>query len=201
MKASSSTYPLLLDIDGGNLALDGGVIMDVLGGINLDSGIMTVSNSAMIYGNSGAAADEATLHVNGGVLDWDDSTIMNSGQTGIGLMVEQSATADVDNIVVKNAAIGMHMLNSAPTVDGFTLTDNDVGIDVEGSMSLPTIYRSPRLSGESTGWKTYAIDLTTYMGDSDYLQVGWNAVYAGGNAHPTYNYCLLYTSPSPRDLH
>ena len=188
LKASTSTYPLDLDMDGGTLIVDGGVIMDVLGGLNLDSGVMTVSNSAMIYGNTGAASDEATVYVNGGTLDWDDSTIMNSGQTGIGLMVEQSATADVDNIVVKNAAVGMHLVDSAPSVDGFTLTDNDVGIDIEGSMSLPTIYRSPRLSGQSTGWTTYAIDMTTYMEGSDYLQVGWNSVYAGGNAHPRYNY-------------
>jgi hypothetical protein len=79
LAASSSTYPLDLDIDGGSLMLDGGIIRDVAGGINLDSGTMTVANSAMIYGNTGAAANEATLYVNGGTLDWDDSTIQNSG--------------------------------------------------------------------------------------------------------------------------
>ena len=36
LKASSSTYPLDLDIDGGSLILDGGSIYDVDGGINLD---------------------------------------------------------------------------------------------------------------------------------------------------------------------
>ena len=48
LKASSSTYPLDLDIDGGALILDGGSIYDVDGGINLDSGSMTVGNSATI---------------------------------------------------------------------------------------------------------------------------------------------------------
>ena len=129
LAASSSTYPLDLDIDGGSLMLDGGIIRDVAGGINLDSGTMTVANSAMIYGNTGAAANEATLYVNGGTLDWDDSTIQNSGQTGIGIMFETTGAA-VDNIVVKNAAVGMYSYNAAPTINGFTLTDNDVGVDV-----------------------------------------------------------------------
>ena len=153
---------------------------------------MTVSNSAMIYGNTGAAANEATVYVNGGTLDWDDSTIMNSGQTGIGMMFEQ-AGASVDNIVVKNAAVGLYSYNAAPTVNGFTLTDNDVGVDVYGGMSLPTIYRSTLLSGQSTGWTTYAIDMSQYLASGDdYMQVGFNSVYGGGNAHPTYNLSLIH---------
>ena len=66
------------------------------------------------------------------------------------------------------------------------MSGNDVGIDVYGGMSLPTIYRSPSLAGVSTGWQTYGIDLSGFIGD-DYLQVGWNSIWAGGNAHPTYN--------------
>ena len=40
----------------------------------------------------------------------------------------------------------------------------------------------------STGWQTYDIDLSAFIGNSDYLQVGANSIYAGGNAHPYYNY-------------
>ena len=187
LKAVSATYPLNLDMDGGSLIVDNGVISNVAGGINLDSGSLTVFNSSTIYGNAGASASEATIYVNGGSLDFDDSTIMNSGQTGIGLMFEAGGGA-VDNIVVKNAATGIYSYNAAPTVNGFTLTDNTVGVDVYGGMSLPTIYRSTLLSGESAGWTTYAIDLSTYLGTDDYLQLGLNSIYGGGNAHPTYNY-------------
>ena len=188
LKATSSVYPLDLDMDGGTLTLDGGVISNVAGGINLDSGTLIVGNSATIYGNAGAAANEATLYVNGGTLDWDDSTIQNSGQTGIGIMFEASGGA-VDNIVVKNAAVGMYSHNAAPTINGFTLTDNDVGIDVYGGMSLPTIYRSTLLSGQSAGWTTYAIDMSNFLANGDdYIQLGYNSVYGGGNAHPTYNW-------------
>jgi len=188
LSAFSSNYPLDLDMDGGALTLDGGVIRDVKGGINLDSGSLTVSNSAVIYGGANALSTVATVYVNGGTLDWDDSMIMNSGQTGIGLMFEEIG-GSVDNIVVKNAAVGIYSYNAIPDVNGFTLTDNDVGVDVYGGMTLPTIYRSTLLSGQSTGWTTYAIDMSPYLsGGEDYLQVGFNSVYGGGNAHPTYNY-------------
>ena len=84
IRAASSTYPLDFDIDGGTLNLEGGTMADINGGINLDSGTMKVNDSAIIYGNANAGATVATLRVNGGTLDWDDSTIQNSGQTGIG---------------------------------------------------------------------------------------------------------------------
>ena len=186
LRASSSTYPLDFDIDGGTLNLIGGVMADIDGGINLDSGSMTVSDSAIIYGNANAGATVATLHVNGGTLDWDDSTIQNNGQTGIGIMFD-GALASVDNIIVKNAAVGMYSKNSAPNVNGFTLNDNDVGLDVYGGMSLPTLYRSTLLSGQSNGWTTHAIDMSGFLG-KDYVQIGYNSVYGGGNAHPTYNW-------------
>jgi len=187
LKAVSSTYPLDLDMDGGALTLDGAVMRDLAGGLHLDSGTLTVFNGSTIYGNSGASSTEATVYANGGILDWDDSTIINSGQTGIGIMFEDSLGA-VDNIVVQNAEVGMYSHNAAPQVNGFTLTDNDVGVDVYGGMSLPTLYRSTLLSGQSRGWTTYAIDLSAYLGSDDYLQMGLTSVYAGGNAHPTYNY-------------
>ena len=187
LRASSSTYPLDLDMDGGTLVLDGGVISDVAGGINLDSGTMTVKNSAMIYGNANAAANVATLLVNGGTLDWDDSTIQNNGQTGIGIMFDGSL-ADVDNIIVKNAAVGIYSENAAPNVNGFTLNDNDVGLEVYGGMSLPSIYRSTLLSGESSGWSVHEIDLSGFIGSGNFIQVGYNSIYGGGNAHPTYTW-------------
>ena len=181
MKAASSTYPLDLDIDGGTLELDGGKMKDINGGIILDSGNMIVGNSAVIYGRTNAPATEATVYVNGGTLDWDDSTIQNSNQVGVGIKLEQSL-ATIDNIVVKNAGVGIESYNAAPNINGFTLTDNDVGLEVFGGMTLPTIYRSTILSGQSQGWTTHEIDLTPFM--DDYMQVGINSIYGGGSGHP-----------------
>jgi hypothetical protein len=128
----------------------------------------------------------ATVKVDGGTVNIADSSIINTGQTGTALWVEASG-GTIENVIVKNAAVGIQSYNGAPQVDGFTATDNTVGVDIYGGMSLPTVYRSTLLSGENTGWKTYKIDLSTYLSE-DYLQVGWNSIYGGGNAHPTYNY-------------
>lgn len=195
LRASSAAYPLDLDIDGGTLKFIDAKARDLKGGLVVDSGNVVVSTGSIIYGSANQPASQATVYVNGGSLDWDDSSIINNGQTGIGIEVEStgSAGADIDNIAVKNAAVGILATNAAPSVSGFTLTDNTVGIDVEGGMSLPTIYRSTSLMGVSRGWVTYAVDVSDLM-TGDYLQVGWNAVYGGGSAHPAYSplYSKLY---------
>ena len=185
LRAASATYPVDFDMAGGALILDGGVMKNIKDGLLLDTGSLTAKNSSMIEGSANQGATVATLKVTGGTLDWDDSTIQNNGQTGIGLMFE-GGMGSVDNIIVKNAETGIYSHNSAPEINGFTLNDNEVGLDVEGGMSLPTIYRSPRLSGEATGWKVYEIDMSQFL-DQDYVQMGYNSVYGGGNAHPYYN--------------
>ena len=192
VKAVSSTYGLHMDIQDGTLDLDGGVLRDVAqdtttgAALVVGSGAtLVMSNSATVYGSSAPSASMATVKVDGGTVNIADSSIINTGQTGTALWVEASG-GTIENVIVKNAAVGIQAYNGAPQVDGFTATDNTVGVDIYGGMSLPTIYRSTLLSGENTGWKTYKIDLSTYL-SNDYLQIGWNSIYGGGNAHPTYS--------------
>ena len=195
LKAITSTYGLHLDIqDGGTLEIDGGIVRDVAQDATTNSAILigdgatlTMMNGATIFGSSASADDMATVKVDGGTINVDDSSIINTGNTGTALWVEQSG-GNINNILVKNGAVGIQSYNGAPQINGFTSTDNTVGVDVYGGMSLPTIYRSTLLSGKATGWETYEIDLSTYLGTGDYLQVGANSIYGGGNAHPTYNY-------------
>ena len=192
VKAVSSTYGLHMDIQDGTLDLDGGVLRDVAqdtttgAALVVGSGAtLVMSNSATVYGSSAPSASMATVKVDGGTVNIADSSIINTGQTGTALWVEASG-GTIENVIVKNAAVGIQSYNGAPQVDGFTATDNTVGVDIYGGMSLPTVYRSTLLSGENTGWKTYKIDLSTYL-SNDYLQIGWNSIYGGGNAHPTYS--------------
>ena len=193
IRAFSSSYGLNLDIVSGSLILDGGTLRDVAqdstsgAALMIGSGAtLAMMNNAVIYGSSASSDSMATVKVDGGTVNIADSSIINNGQTGTALWVEASG-GSIDNIIVKNAAVGIQSYNGAPQVDGFTSTDNVVGLDVYGGMSLPTIYRSTLLSGQSTGWTTYKIDLSTYL-SNDFLQVGWNSIYGGGNAHPSYNY-------------
>ena len=193
LKAQNSNYGVRMNFAGGTLAVAGGVVKDLhqdsstMSALYVADGALSLTQDGTIYGATTSSDDMATVKVNGGSLTISDSSIINTGATGTALWVE-SAGASIDNIVVKNAAVGIMSKNAAPQVDGFTSTGNTVGVDLEGGMSLPTIYRSTSLSGQTTGWKTYAIDLSTFLGSGDYLQVGANSIYGGGNAHPTYNY-------------
>ena len=193
ISAVSPSYGLNLDIVAGTLELDGGILRDIAQDSTTDSALyigdgatLKMMDGASIFGASANSDDMATVKIDGGTVNIADSSIVNTGQSGTALWVEASG-GSIDNVVVKNAAVGIQSFNGAPQVDGFTSTDNTVGVDIYGGMSLPTIYRSTLLSGESTGWTTYKIDLSTFLGE-DFLQVGMNSIYGGGNAHPRYNY-------------
>ena len=194
IKAQTSSYGVRLDVADGTLSVAGGVLKDLhqdsstMSALYIGSdGALVLSESAEIYGATASDDDMATVKVDRGSVSISDSTIINTGNTGTALWIEGS-TASVDNIVVKNGAVGIMSKNAAPQIDGFTSTDNTVGLDMDGGMSLPTIYRSPSLAGMSRGWQTYDIDLSAFIGNSDFLQVGANSIYAGGNAHPSYNF-------------
>jgi hypothetical protein len=190
IEAVSSTHGLHMNIRDGTLALEGGILRDVAQNTTTDAALLigpgaslVMSDNAAVYGLSTQSPTMATIKVNGGTVDIADSSIINTGKTGTALWVEASG-GSIQNVLVKNAAVGIQTYNGAPQVDGFTSTDNTVGVDVYGGLTLPTIYRSPLLSGENTGWKTYKIDMSGYLGN-DFLQVGYNSIYGGGNAHPT----------------
>ena len=194
LQAVSSTYPLHIDVQDGVLEVDGGIVRDLAQDATTGSALyigagasLVMKNSGTIYGASANSDEMATVKIDGGSADIDSSSIINVGNTGTALWVEQSS-GSFNNVAVSNAAVGIQSYNGAPQIDGFTSTDNTVGVDVYGGMSLPTIYRSTSLSGQSTGWKTYAVDLSAFLGSGDYLQVGANSIFGGGNAHPTYNY-------------
>ena len=199
IRAVSSTYGLHLDHqNGGTLTLDHANLRDVAWDTTTESALyigngatLNMMDSATIFGSSASADEMATVKIQGGSANIDSSSIINTGQTGTAIWIENSG-ASLTDIIVKNAAVGIQSYNGAPQVDGFTSNGNTVGINAYGGMSLPTIYRSTSLSGATAGWTTYKIDLSTYLGTGDYLQVGANSVFAGGDAHPSYNLSLIH---------
>jgi hypothetical protein len=201
--AISPSYPLSLDIQDGTLEVDGGVVRDIAQDATTGAALfigadatLILSDSGTIYGSSTLSDDMATVKVDRGTISVDTGSIINTGQTGTALWIEGSGNT-LNNIAVSNAAVGIKSMNAAPQINGFTSTGSDVGVDVEGGLSLPIIYRSTSLSGESRGWKTYEIDMTNFLG-SDYLQVGANSIYGGGNAHPRTQYYTNYYMMSDR---
>ena len=190
------SYGFNLDFAGGTLRGSNltimGIAQDATSGAALlvDDGTIHLDEGSKVYGSSTSSDDMATLKVDGGIMILDEVSVYNTQQTGTGVWVEGSLP-DIDTLTVTGAAVGFKSFNAAPDVDGMTLVNNEIGVDVEGGMSLPTLYRSTRLSGMSTGWATYEVDLSGFLnsGSGDhYLQTGWNSIYAGGNAHPRFNY-------------
>ena len=199
LKAGLGIYPVHLVIgSGGTLSLDASYVKQIwqdssdssaMGAIILDKGATLVMiNGSVAYGDTANSKDMATVMVNGGTFTAENSSVVNSDGTGTGVWFKGTTTA-LKNLTVTSAARGIMCKNAAPTVNGFTLIDNDVGVEFEGGMSLPSIFRSTILSGEATGWTTHAIDLSAQVdSDKQYMQVGFNSIYGGGNAHPRYNY-------------
>ena len=187
IKAQSSAYGWEMDLaSGGIMTIDAGSIRDMNGGLLVgDGGTLEMRNGSTAYGSPNAAASTATVHVDGGTLIVDNAQVQNAN-SGIGIQLTNTAASSLSNILVKNAATGIAVVDAAPTIDGFTLTDNTVGMVVDGGMSLPTLYRSTILSGESAGWTTHAIDITSFAKANNYVQIGTNIVYGGGNSDPIY---------------
>ena len=185
IRAQSSAYPWTMDLaDGGQLTIDAGSIRDMSGGLTVgDGGTLEMRNGSTAFGSPNAAATTATVDVDGGTLIVDNAQVQNTN-SGIGIRLHNTAASDLDNVLVKNSAVGIEVTDAAPSIDGFTLTDNTVGMVVDGGMSLPTLYRSTVLSGESAGWTTHAIDITSFAKQNNYVQIGTNIVYGGGNSDP-----------------
>jgi flagellin-like protein len=187
IKAQSSTMPWTMNIEnGGLLTVDAGSLRDMNGGLSVgDGATVEMRNGSTAYGRPNAAASTATINVDGGTLLINSATVQNVN-SGVGIRLENTAASSLNNVLVKNAATGIEVLNAAPVIDGFTLTDNTVGLDISGGMSLPSIYRSTTLSGEPAGWTTHAIDITSFAKANNFVQVGVNQVYGGGNSDPIY---------------
>ena len=197
IRGTSSLYGWTMNIENGEFNMDHSFIRDMkqdstsMSGLLIGEGAtMSMENESYALGSYASNADMATIKVNGGTLIVDDARISNNQNTGVGLHIENSASTDIDDITVENAGTGIMVKSAAPSIDDFTLANNDVGMENYGGMSLPTIYRSPLLQGQS-GWVTHEIDITRFANDDDVVQMAFNSVFAGGNAH-YYAYSTSY---------
>ena len=196
MKAVTSQYGWEMDIQsGGTFTVNNGFIRDMnqdstTGSMLLvgDGATVDLSNGAVVYGSQTVSSSMSTIKVDGGTLLVNNANVYNAQNTGVGIWMENTGTSNLLNIGISGADTGMMIKDAAPAIDGFTLTDNTVGVEIDGGMTLPSIYRSTLLSGQQRGWETYQFDLTGLAGNYNYIQFGFNNVYEGGNVHPRYNY-------------
>ena len=196
--AKNSQYGWDFDVVLGTVTVTRSTIKDVLAevgcncGFTIGDGSVLALDAATILGAQASSTDVATVSIDGGSMtSIGASKITNTAQTGTALRIE-SATPVLDQITLEDAAIGLKLLRAAPTVNAFTITGTTTGVDVEGSMTLPTLYRSTAISGMS-GWKHYSVDLTSLAKSNDYVQVGAKIVMdAGTNGLWGYSYAGDY---------
>ena len=192
------SYPLTIVVmnNGGaspaTLSLSQSTLRDLRQDSNTDSalyfpaGTVFDLDASTVEGSWATSSDMATVKIAGGMMTGDAGSVKNTGRTGTGVWFEDTASTSVTNLNVENAAIGVVVHKGAPKIDGFTLINNDVGMNIYGGMTLPTFHRSPTLAGASQGWAAYEVDLSSLLGRFDYAQLGLNSIYAGGQAHPLY---------------
>ena len=192
------SYPLTIVVmnNGGaspaTLSLSQSTLRDLRQDSNTDSalyfpaGTVFDLDASTVEGSPATSSDMATVKIAGGMMTGDAGSVKNTG-TGTGVWFEDTTSTSVTNLNVENAAIGVEVHKGAPKIDGFTLTNNDVGMNIYGGMTLPTFHRSPTLAGASQGWAAYEVDLSSFLGRFDYVQLGLNSIDAGGLASPLYS--------------
>ena len=110
LRAITSNYGVLLDIQDGTLSLDSGYIRDIAqnsaaGGALLVGSGATVSliNGSVVYGSPTTSDSMATIRVDGGTLILSDASVYNVQQTGTAIHLENTAGSSLVNIDVRGA--------------------------------------------------------------------------------------------------
>ena len=114
IRGTSSLYGWTMNIENGEFNMDHSFIRDMkhdsttMSGLLIGEGAtMRMENNSYALGSFASNADMATIKVNGGTLITDDARISNNQNTGVGLHIENSASTDIDDITVENAATGI----------------------------------------------------------------------------------------------
>ena len=126
--------------------------------------------------------------------------------TGAGIYVE-GGILNGDYLTVSNAETGVVSDYATVILNDFTSTDNTNGLYSVGSMSLPDYYRSASLEYgqfypfymdytmylvwngfyypfQQHDWSTKTIDLSAYIGETDFLQPSLRMTYDGSYESP-----------------
>ncbi len=154
--------------------------------IDVDGGLVTVSSAATLAGSS---------------------------NLGVGIELTNGGEVVGDGLTISNMAVGINSDGGSMNLDGYTSNGNTNGIVAKDGPKLPTMYSSAVLQGLAqnypsnigTGfnarelpnmdncwffhrfgcfeWEEYTVDLTSWVGQADYLQPAMMINYGG-----TYTY-------------
>ena len=134
IRGTSSLYGWTMNIENGEFNMDHSFIRDMKHDSTTMSGLLIVEGATMRMENNSymstfaSNADVAAIKVNGGNLITDDARIGNNQNTGVGLHIENSASAISTISLLRTQLLGV-VKSAAPSIDDFTLANNDVGME------------------------------------------------------------------------
>ena len=193
-----------------NFLLGGTSQLEVPSGAELKLGGGAYLTSSDI---SSLGASFPMINVDGGVVTVTSSaTLAGAGNLGIGVQLTNGGEVNGDGLTVSNMANGINSDGGSMNLDGFTSSGNSVGIVAKDGPKLPTMYSSAVLQGIAQNypqvnfgqgyrvmpgmdncwfyhmyacfeWYEYTVDLSSWIGQADYVQPGMMITYGG-----TWNY-------------
>jgi hypothetical protein len=162
---------------------------------------------------SAGPSDYPMLVIDGGVVNVASSAVLaGSGNDGVGVELINEGELNGNGLTVSNMLTGINSDGGSINMDGYTSTANTNGVVAKDGPKLPEYFTSATLQGiaqnypqqnfgsgfgEIPGmdncwfyhmyacweWYEYSIDLTSWVGQTDYLQPSMMLNYGG-----TWNY-------------
>ncbi|MEC7178973.1 MAG: hypothetical protein VXW28_06735, partial [Candidatus Thermoplasmatota archaeon] len=174
----------------GLLVVGFGGVLDMSGGTSISAPDIT-----------GLGSNFPIVHLDGGIFNADTVSIVAKGSSGTGVYSDSGVLNSV-KLTVSGAETGVISDYATVILDEYTSTDNTVGVYSVGSMSLPKYYSSLQIENARRGlslfgdwdyiwgfsygyyfsvynWHTKTIDLSAYIGETDFLQPQLRMTYNG----------------------
>ena len=157
--------------------------------------------------------DYPMVVADGGIVNVASSAVLaGSGNTGVGVELINAGELNGNGLTVSNMLTGINSDGGSINMDGYTSTANTNGVVAKDGPKLPEFFTSATLQGIATNyptqnfgsyygeipgmdncwyyhmyacweWYEYTIDLTSWVGQTDYLQPSMMMNYGG-----TWNY-------------
>ena len=188
---SSSKAGQLVVADGGALGLSGGAYL--------------TSTDISATGSTGYPM----IYADGGVVTVSSSaTLAGAGNLGVGVKLVNAGELNGDGLTVSNMLTGIDSNGGSINVDSYTSSANTNGVIAEDGPKLPQVFSSATLQGITQNWpqfnfgsffgeipgmdncyiyhmyacfewEEYTVDLSSWIGQEDYLQPSMMLNYGG----------------------
>ena len=198
-----------LDMQGGTMknfllsgAKAGQLVVEAGGALGLSEGAYLTSSDLSATGSN----SYPMVYVDGGVVTLSgSSTLAGAGNLGIGVKLVNAGELNGDGLSVSGMLTGVDSNGGSIDLDSYTSDGNTNGIVAQDGPKLPQVFSSATLQGITQNypfqfplssipgmdncyyyhiyacfeWEEYTVDLTSWVGQEDYLQPSMMLNYGG----------------------